>query len=110
MTSKKILRETWRPRSVQATLRNGFYICCIVETFYLIEELVWLINLNLISEVLLLSLLFSEWNLTCQQGVLNTVYTKPYGCQLKGSIPNHWNIFANKEPWQKHGSNIKSNK
>lgn len=62
------------------------------------RELEWLINLNIIPKVLLLSPLFSEWNLSCQQGVLKIVYEEPYSSQLKGSIPNHWNISANKEP------------
>lgn len=99
MTSKETLRETWRPEICSCYLQKWFlYVLYDVRTLYLIGELVWLINLVLKFELLLLSPLFSEWNLTCQHGVLNIVYKEPYGSQLKGGTPNHWNISANKEP------------
>lgn len=39
---------------------------------------------------------FSEWNFTCQQGVLNIIWKELYGFQLKGIISNHWNICYQK--------------
>lgn len=73
---------------VQAFKKWFLHLLYIVRTPYLAEELVWLINVILISRVLLISALF-EWNLTCQQGVLNIVCKEPYGSQLKESTPGH---------------------
>lgn len=98
VTRMEILGETWRPRICSCYLMKWFlYLLSIVGTLYLMYELVWLTKLILISEVLLRGNLLYEWNLTCQQGVLNIVCNEPYGCQLKRSIPTT-EMFLTKEP------------
>lgn len=94
MNRKELLGETWKPGICSFYLMKWFlHLLCIVGTLYFMEWLVWLINL---IPMPFTQNSFSEWNFTCQQGVLNSIWKEPYGFQLKGIIPNHWNISVNK--------------